>query len=94
MDNWSDVISTNWRILTAIIFGLLMALVLPLVGIGWCCKKCCCSRGKIKPTRKKGDRASICCQVRKSDIVNVREREKEEIASKIGEIGERRMKRD
>ena len=31
-DNWQDVLKTNSRILTAISFGLVMALILPILG--------------------------------------------------------------
>ncbi len=62
VENWDEVLTTNWRILTAITFGLFMALVLPITGAIWCCCSCIC-RKEPKP-RKGSDRMVMCTLVR------------------------------
>ena len=34
-NNWQGLVTENWRFCFAIIFGLIMALLLPIVGIVW-----------------------------------------------------------
>ncbi len=56
LDDVGEVMTNNSRIFTCIVFGLLMAVALPVIGVLWCCF--CKSRGERSPV-KDSDRFAI-----------------------------------
>ncbi len=59
MDDLGDVMSNNWRILTAIIFGIMVAFTLPIVGCLWCCY---CKKSGARKATKKSDKTIFYVQ--------------------------------
>ena len=39
-DNWNVVISYNWRVCVSVVFGFIMTLLIPALGIVWCVGRC------------------------------------------------------
>ena len=60
--NWQDVLKQNSALMAMFVFGLLVAILLPLSGIIACVTYCCCGCSKKGGTKQKSDSLCFCIE--------------------------------
>jgi len=61
--HWQQLLLQHIGVLTALVFGLLLAGLLPLVGFFFCCCRCCCGRCGSQPSSPYDKRGDGCRRV-------------------------------
>ena len=62
-DNWQDVLRQNSSLMAIVVFGLMVAILLPISGIMSCFVYCCCGDGEKKGPKVKKDSWCFCIEV-------------------------------
>ena len=60
--NWQDVLKQNSALMAMVVFGLFVAVLLPISGIIACVTYCCCGCGKKGGTKQKTDSLCFCIE--------------------------------
>ena len=61
-DNWKEVLKQNSALMTMVVFGLAVAILLPISGIIACITYCCCGCGKKGGIKQKSDSLCLCLE--------------------------------
>jgi len=61
--HWQQLLLQHIGVLTALVFGLLLACLLPVVGFFFCCCRCCCNRCGSQPSSPYDKRGDGCRRV-------------------------------
>ena len=60
--NWQEVLKQNSALMAMVVFGLLVAVLLPISGIIACVTYCCCGCSKKGGTKQKTDSLCFCIE--------------------------------
>ena len=61
-ENWKDILKQNTALMTMVVFGIVVALLLPISGIIACITYCCCGCSKKGGSVQKNDQLCACLE--------------------------------
>ena len=61
-DNWQDVLKQNSSLMAMVVFGLMVAILIPISGVIACIVYCCCGGSKKGGSKQKNDSLCFCIE--------------------------------